>query len=212
MSNSNSLTNLVAHLAKARTEGVNISRLTVSKLNTDLTATRSSGSAKPAASPETRSQPISSAGFTHDGLRFGSPSSNRTAAAPGTSEWTNLLKQTASGGLAAAFGGGSLLSAVSGIGGLVSSIVGLFGGGHKTPASLSLFTLDSAQNQNVSVNVAQNVTQTTSSGGIYGTQPATSSTTELDHQPYQFQSAQIAQAVKQALLNSSSLNDVIAEI
>jgi hypothetical protein len=32
------------------------------------------------------------------------------------------------------------------------------------------------------------------------------------NQPFQYQSAQIAQAVKQALLNSSSLNDVIAEI
>lgn len=47
-------------------------------------------------------------------------------------------------------------------------------------------------------------TSADASSSMPGGQPAAS--------PYQYQSTQIAQAVKQALLNSSSLNDVIAEI
>ena len=214
MSTSNSFTSLVTHLAKARAEGVNLSRLSVSKLSTDSSAMRSPGSAKPATSHDAKSLSLSSSGTTRSGLRFGAPSSNRSAATQNPSEWTNLLKQTASGGLASAFGGGGgLLSAVSGVGGLVSSIVGLFGGSHKTAAPLSLFALPNSQNREVSAKVAQGGTQVMGQqGGAYGTQSTVSPSSEPNHQPYQFQSAQIAQAVKQALLNSSSLNDVIAEI
>ncbi len=216
MSDRDAFTNLVGHLGKARAEGLKLSRLSLDKLNTDSTGARSSGSVKPPASHELRSQALSAAGTTQNGLRFGSPSNIRSAAgSQSTVQWKSLLAHAASGGLASAFsGGGGLLSTVSGIGGLVSSIVGLFGGGHKTIAPLSLFTPDIAQRQSLTVSGSSqhSVQASAVRTGVYGTEMAAASTSQLDHQPYQFQSAQIAQAVKHALLNSSDLNDVIAEI
>jgi hypothetical protein len=123
------------------------------------------------------------------GMSFGRPSSTKLPASTGT-DWGKLLEQAASGGIASAFGLGS----VSGLGSLVSGIASLFGGGKKTLAPLQEFQLPAAQNQTITIGA----------NGSSGT--ATSS------QSIQDQSAQIAQAVKTALLQSSSLNDVIAEI
>ncbi|MDQ2841579.1 MAG: hypothetical protein M3Y72_11190 [Acidobacteriota bacterium] len=147
-------------------------------------------------------------------MKFGSPSSNRTTQPQGTSEWANLLKQTASDGLSSAFGGG-FLGAIGGLGGLVSSIAGLFGGSKQTQAPLTLFELPTAQSNTVLVHSNKGASSPGSpnSGDTAGSnQQITSSFNQNQHQPYQYQSSQIAQAVKQALLNSSSLNDVIAEI
>jgi hypothetical protein len=69
--------------------------------------------------------------------------------------------------------------------------VNLFGGGGKSaPPPLVQFQLPDSQSQTIYI----------------------SSNTRSNTEPAQYQSAQIADAVKKALLNSSSLNDVIAEI
>jgi hypothetical protein len=105
-----------------------------------------------------------------------------------------LLEQAASGGLASAFGGSFGLGSITGLGSIISGIASLFGGGKKTLAPLQEFHLPAAQNQTMSV-------------GANG-----ESGTNVTSQSLQDHSAQIAQAVKTALLHSSSLNDVIAEI
>jgi hypothetical protein len=147
------------------------------------------------------------------GLRFaGSSNSGTTTPATG-SQWTNLLKQTARGGISSALGGG--LKDIGGIASIVSGFIGLFGGGKSAPPPLVHFEAPASQNQTAFVGTTtapakwvDNGTSAhaNSSTGIYA------SGQEPNVQSLQYQSAQIAQAVKQALLNSSSLNDVIAEI
>lgn len=80
-------------------------------------------------------------------------------------------------------------------------------------APLTRFQLPDSQNETVFANSYQTATAgaRTGSGGIY-TQPTSSSSQSAHDQLPQWQSAQITEAVKRALLNSSSLNDVIAEI
>lgn len=102
---------------------------------------------------------------------------------------------------------------LGGVGSLVSGITGLFGGGgaSNAPPPLALFSLPTSQSQAVPVNSKAQSGSTPSFGGA--AQSPYSVGAAADHQEaYQLQSAQIAQAVKHALLNSSSLNDVIAEI
>jgi hypothetical protein len=159
-------------------------------------------------SGEMRPESLSSVGHFKSGIEFGSPSDNRTSPAQGTSEWMHLLKATTSGGLASAFGGG-ILSALGGLGGLASGVSKLFKGEKKTPAPLTLFHLPDSQNQSLSF--GSGVLHSPSASPAYGV--ATPGANQPNQQPpYQYQSAQIAQAVKQALLQSSSLNDVIAEL
>jgi hypothetical protein len=146
------------------------------------------------------------------GLRFGGSSSSGTTSSGTGSQWTNLLKQTARGGISSALGGG--LKDIGGIASIVSGFVGLFGGGKSTPPPLVHFEAPASQNQAAFIGSAtgpanwseSGTSAHTSSKGIYA------SGQESNVQSLQYQSAQIAQAVKQALLNSSSLNDVIAEI
>lgn len=147
------------------------------------------------------------------GLRFGGSSSSGTTTSATGSQWTNLLKQTARGGISSALGGG--LKDIGGIASIVSGFIGLFGGGKSAPPPLVHFEAPASQNQTAFVGTttapakwADNGTLAhgSSSTGIYA------SGQEPNVQSLQYQSAQIAQAVKQALLNSSSLNDVIAEI
>jgi hypothetical protein len=147
------------------------------------------------------------------GLTFGSPSSSATSTTQTGGELSSFLKQTASGGIASALGGG--LEGLGGLGSLVSGLVSLFGGGKSAPPALVKFALPGSQNQVTYIspakgsgnqrNTAGSATTTVGSGGG-------STGSGQANQPFQYQSAQIAQAVKQALLNSSSLNDVIAEI
>lgn len=149
-----------------------------------------------------------------NGLRFsGSSSAGATTSSGAGSQWTNLLKQTARGGIASALGGG--LKDIGGIASIVSGFIHLFGGGKSAPPPLVHFEAPASQNQTVFVGSATAPgkwadsgasSHSTSSKGIYA------SGQEPNLQSLQYQSAQIAQAVKQALLHSSSLNDVIAEI
>ncbi len=146
------------------------------------------------------------------GIKFGTPSSKSTKASSSGSQWTGILEKSASGGLANAFGGGLL--DLGGVSSIFSGIGSLFGG-KSTPPPLVQYQQPLPQNQTADINsfgnskgagsvntghAVSNLTQ-----GIYGTGQTTAA-------PFQYQSTQIAQAVKQALLNSSSLNDVIAEI
>jgi hypothetical protein len=140
-------------------------------------------------------------------LAFGKPSSAGSISSSSSSVLTGLLKQTASGGIASALGGG--LGGLLGLGPIISGFVSLFGGGKSELPPLVQFQ----------VPTAQNLTSFISSGGHSSTAShATGSGTtntpggRQSTSAYQHQSTQIAQAVKQALLNSNSLNDVIAEI
>jgi hypothetical protein len=176
-----------------------------------LDSTPAAGSLKPG---RLRDAALSSlTGKTNaSGLRFGGSSSSGTSSPATGSQWTNLLKQTASGGISSALGGG--LKDIGGIASIVSGFIGLFGGGKSTPPPLVHFEAPASQNQTAFVGSAtgpanwseSGTSAHTSSKGIYA------SGQESNVQSLQYQSAQIAQAVKQALLNSSSLNDVIAEI
>ena len=109
--------------------------------------------------------------------------------------------------------GGGLLSA--GGFGLISSLISLFGGGKSTPSAPVQFQSPVARQNSldiappgaasaVSLGVQQSsiISQAT---GIYQ-QVGTSMPEHLS------QSSQVVQIVKQALLTSSSLNDVISEI
>lgn len=203
---------LIGQLAGVKADGASLSRLlSPSKPPQGITAKSAIGSSKPPVSTDLKSQSLSTAGNAKAGIKFGSPSSNKAPSSQGTSEWANLLEQTASGGISSAFGGG-LLSAIGGLGGLVSSFAGLFGGPQKTQAPLTLFQLPNSQAHTVFVSskATGNASIETNSGGVSGSSNVSSTTGQS--QSLQNQSAEIAQAVKQALLNSSSLNDVIAEI
>ncbi len=147
------------------------------------------------------------------GIQFGSPSNSRINAPASTSEWSSLLKQTASGGIASAAGGSgfSLLGSLGGIGGLISGIAHLFSGGSKNPPPpLVEFQLPQSQQQTLYVGTTGNSAQQTGPLGVAS--PQQSSIVAVSTPTAQYQSSQIVQSVKQALLNSSSLNDVIAEI
>jgi hypothetical protein len=102
------------------------------------------------------------------------------------------------------------LSAIDGLGGLVSNLAGLFGGGAKTEAPLTRFHLPDPQSVNVFSTASGPKTQHAGArdGGAY--RISSDSATQAEHE--QLSSAQITQVVKHALFNSSSLNDVIAEI
>jgi hypothetical protein len=139
------------------------------------------------------------------GLTFGRPSSSQALYPTSSSsgfDWANLGKQLSSGnGLAGMLSNG--LASFGGIGSLVSGISHLFGGGQKTLPALQLFQLPDAVNQTVHIN---NTNGGASSPSINVHVQA------LDSQSFITRSNDIAKAVKSAMLNSHSLNDVVAEI
>lgn len=161
---------------------------------------------------------------TLKGIQFGKPSQSGTKASTTSgSEWASLLKQTASGGIASAFSGG--FGGIGGLGSLISGLVNLFGGGGGTNTlpPLTEFALPDSQQQTVYVSSRGTATYQGSvtessgfsgaTGGFYNNagQMQTSGASP-NSQWIQEQSGQIADAVKSALLQSSSLHDVIAEI
>jgi len=91
---------------------------------------------------------------------------------------------------AAGFGGG--------ISSLISGLTGLFGGGKTAPAALAAYQLPTSQSQTISTG------SILAASGLYG---GPSSPLLSDNQ-----GSHIVQSVKNALLNSSALNDVIAEL
>ncbi len=212
MKTNNDFSKVFGRLIGTTAHGVDVSRLLSPVKSATLgTSIPSSKSLSPGRSPDARSLLLTATG-TAKGINFGSPSSNKAITSKGTSEWTNLLKQTASGGISSAFGGGGL-GAIGGLGGLISSFAGLFSRGPKAETPLTLFQLPDAQSATVfaTSNTTGAPQARQRSRGVYTT-PSGSSTQIEQGQPSAAQNAQITQAVKQALLNSSSLNDVIAEI
>ncbi len=144
-------------------------------------------------------------------IQFGSPSSagSKSHASAGTgNEWTNLLSNAASGTIDNLLGGGFLQS---GIDSLISGIMNLFDGGGKTESPLVRFALPDSQQQTMYVSSegffssAGNTagSQSNNKGEAYG---------NAQSQGPLYKQSEIVQAVKNALLTSSSLNDIIAEI
>ena len=185
MARKNELSSLVSQLGKTESQADSLFRR---------------GSRKPPSVHELRGESLSSTGTHRGGIQFGSPSNNRVSQPQVGTSWTHLLRQTASGGLSNALGG-SLFGAVGGLGGIVSGIVNLFGHHRKAPPPLTLFHLPESENQ--TVYVRSNAGRQTTPAAIYNSSHP---------QAFQYRSTEIANAVKHAMLNSSSLNDVIAEV
>jgi hypothetical protein len=153
------------------------------------------------------------------GVRFGKPPSTEQSSSTGGGALTNLLSH-ASAGIGSALEGG--LSSFAGLGGLVSDIAKLFGGSSKAaPPPLALFSLPESIQQTFYVTENRSGSQAGkevsegalsngqsalyTSGGLTSNASGASSLAQTD-------SSAIAQAVKNALLTSSSLSDIIAEI
>lgn len=217
MANRNSVTGLLSQLSRSSSgTALRGGSTTVTNLVVPLSSGGSSSRALTLGrSSETRATGLNDR-ILPTSIQFGSPSSTRTTSSTTTGTgWSKLLTQTASGGLASALGGG--LGSIGGLGSLVSGIVGLFSGGSKSSLpALERFQLSASQAETVYVSsktisgqdAAMSQTTSKNGGGIYGS--GGGQTSKASNPSYD--AGQIAQAVKQALLNSSSLNDIIAEI
>ena len=137
-------------------------------------------------------------------IKFGASSgSPHTSSARSGSNWTNLMARTGSGSLSNVLGGG-LLGA--GLESLFSGIVDLFGSTSNTPLPLTKFSLPSSQQQTLEL----------SSGGSPASRSDNLATatkaSSLSSFATNTNQAVIVSAVKNALLTSSSLNDIIGEL
>jgi hypothetical protein len=201
----NKLSGSLGRLASPKVDGQSIQRLLTPSSVLGSSQPGSEKAVKPPTSSDVRTSSLT-AKTVPTGIKFGSPSSSKTTSTSQSgSVWGNLLKQTVSGGgVSSAFSGG--LGSIAGLGGLISGIASLFGGGgSSTLPPLVDFQLPASQTQTVYVS--------SNGGSTYqGSPTLPTSNSGPTGQMFQYQSAQIAQAVKTALLNSSSLNDVIAEI
>ena len=214
----NGLSSIVNQLASPKVGGLRINKLLepVSLVNQQQNSTEPSAKIRSLGNTKLLSL---SAKDNATGIKFGSPSNSRVSATQSSNVVTNLLKQAASGGIGTVLNGG--VASFSGLGGLVSGLISLFGGGKSTPPPLVEFQLPQSQEQTVYVSpkgstnyegtAIEQPNTTNPTGGVYaGVSQA--GNFAMNGQALQYQSSQIAQAVKTALLNSSSLNDVIAEI
>jgi hypothetical protein len=135
-------------------------------------------------------------------IQFGSPSSRGNIASSTNKSrggWTGLLGSIGGKGLSDLLGGGVLSS---GLDYLVGGFESLFGAGSAPNDTISRFELPDSQNQSIVVNNVKTPAEPTSSG-VYGNSKS---------QISQASKAAIVQTVKNALLTSSSLNDVIGEL
>jgi len=136
-------------------------------------------------------------------LSFGSPSdkgSRSSRKSSNATSWTRLLGSTSSSGISDLLGGGGLLSA--GLDYLTGGIASLFGGGSESvPEPLSRFALPHAQDQTIYTN-SVHVTGSLNASGADAPPVQLSQTSK----------SAIIQTVKNAILTSSSLNDVIGEL
>jgi hypothetical protein len=112
---------------------------------------------------------------------------------------------------------------------LVSSLVGLFGGGSETPPTLTRYAAPAALNLSLADTPAANHGISSFPGVVYGQNglpqaapqsPAPSSSgpqisiqvNAMDSQSFMDHSYEIAQAVRSAMLNMNSLNDVVSDL
>lgn len=206
--NKHGVSGLLSSLTTQKITGLNVSD---SLKPTTLSGASSSSTARVSKPPSLGDiKTLSMSGKdTAVGINFGKPSNSRTSTTKTSNTLTTLLTRSASGGVASVLSGG--LSSIAGLGGLFSGISSLFGGGKSTPPPLADFQLPNSVSQTLYVS-------SQGSTGYQGTvveKPSTSGPSgnqTLSAQQLQYQSAAIAQAVKTAILKSSSLNDVIAEI
>jgi hypothetical protein len=151
------------------------------------------------------------------GINFGLPSNRKALLQPTSAgtDWAQLASKVASGGAASALSGGSGSSGTSalsklGLGPVVSGILGLFGkGSTKALPPLQLFQLPSAMNQTAHVNSSP--APRAGSGSNNGSTVHVH-VQAIDSQSFMSRSSDIAKAVKSAMLNSHSLNDVVSEL
>jgi hypothetical protein len=217
----NNLSGLVSHLSRQKLDGKSVSTfLSPTNLITG-SQPKTVGNVRLPTLGEAKISSIE-AKVVPTSIKFGTPSNSRTSTQQSGSEWGNLLRQTASGGIASSATTG--LSSIAGLGGLIAGIASLFGGGGKaTPPPLVEFQMPSSETQTVYVSSTRTTTYQGSaveqlngpnlSPAIYSSgETAQNTTAGYSGQSLQYQSQQSAQAVITALLNSSSLNDVIAEI
>lgn len=142
----------------------------------------------------------SQSGGHQRGIQFGHPSHPSAASVSGGNAWSGLLTH--------ALGGGGLLG--GGIFGAFGAIAGLFGGGGQTAALPAL----------VPFQISGSVSETVYAGGANGVagRGVGGSVLEMGQPSGGFVSAvsqsssSVADQVKQALLNSHSLSDVLAEL
>ncbi len=202
--NNNNLGGLIKQLGQSRNRTSPVADLTRAAALPSQSATR------PTASKDSTRTALAGTKLAN-GIDFGKAPANPRASSSSGTDWKGLLNQAASGGIASAFGCGSLLSSFTGIGSIVSEITSLFSGGKKTLPPLVGFQLPQSVNEALYVGrqtttysgMAEVSSPPQQAAGLYATPAANAQ---------QDQSMQIAQAVKTALLHSSSLNDVIAEI
>jgi len=126
-------------------------------------------------------------------INFGNASRAATRNPQTSSTWSKLLSSTTSGGLANTLSGAAGFS--GGISSIIAGLTNLFGGGKTAPPALVAYQLPTSRQQTISIG------SSVSTPGVYGGPESTT--------PFQNQGGQIIQTIKQALLNSSSLNDVI---
>jgi len=202
----NNLSGLLNQLGSVKVDGQSMGKLLTPSSTVTQTQAGSEKSANPPNTGDLRASSFS-AKTVATGINFGAPSNTRTSTAQSGSQWTKLLTQTASGGAASTFNG---LGSIAGLGGIIAGIASLFGGGGKsTPPPLVQFQLPESQTQTIYVGSSA----TKAGGSLYASSPTPQpSSSNAGAQTFQYQSTQIAQAVKTALLNSNSLGDVIAEI
>jgi hypothetical protein len=211
--NKNELTKLLGPPSNIKAEGLAVTKLT----------NLSRSEAKPTSRSSLISQTQSAAGLKRSSLnvksagaiQFGSPSHNTISNTKESSELSNLIRQSSSGGVSNVLGGG-LVGTLGGLGSLFSHFAGWFGRDQAAEEPLTLFHLSDSQTQEVSISSDSG---DSSNGpaqrlGLYS--PATNSTKPINEinqgSDLQAQRAQIVETVRLALLTSSSLNDVIGEI
>jgi hypothetical protein len=137
-------------------------------------------------------------------VQFGSPSSkgsSTTSSNKSAGSWASLLGNMATGGISDLLGGGAMSS---GLDYFVTGIESLFGGSTTSPAdSLTRFELPDAQTQTIYANQIQTSANVATRSGMYA---------NAQSQVGQMSQAMIVQTIKNALLTSSGLNDVIGQL
>ena len=142
-------------------------------------------------------------------INFGKPSSFSSAGTPKStgSDWTGLVQKTITSGASQILGGGLL---GSGFSSAFSALFHLFGGGTQvhTPA-LDRFSLPAIEQR--TIDVARKIPGSQPTVGD-SSQLMTQSSIQAENVSGGIQQALIVKTVRNALLTSSSLNDIIGEL
>lgn len=150
------------------------------------------------------------------GINFGLPSNRKALLQTSSSgtDWAQLASKLASGNATSALSGSSGNSGIGalsklGLGPLLSGITGLFGGNKATALpALQLFHMPDAVNQTTHINGSPAARDSGSTAGS----TVHVHVQAMDSQSFMNRSNDIAKAVKSAMLNSHSLNDVVSEL